>query len=318
MSIRVCIRVAALSVAMGYAAAASAISIPTVPIGNPGNAGDARVMNDGTTGHGSVGYVYNIGTTEVTNTQYAAFLNAVASDDTYGLYNPSMAGPFCGITRGGVSGAYSYAVTEGREANPVTYVSSWDAARFANWLHNGQPTGEQNAGTTEDGAYTLTPDGISENTIARNAGWRWAVTSEDEWYKAAYHQPAGAGGSPTNYWRFPTSSDSIPTSSDANFGGIVGNTMPAGSYGPNYYGVFDIAGNVWEVTDTIARGLYRPMRGGSMFSPGAFAAADDRNTTNAANEGADDGFRVVNVPAPASTALMAFGLIGALARRRVK
>ena len=36
---------------------------------------------------------------------------------------------------------------------PVNYVSFWDAARFANWLHNGQPTGAQGAGTTEDGAY---------------------------------------------------------------------------------------------------------------------------------------------------------------------
>lgn len=313
---RICIRVAALSVATSCAAAASAISLPTVPIGNPGNAGDTRVMNDGTTGHGSVGYVYNIGTTEVTNNQYAAFLNAVASDDTYGLYNPSMAGPFCGITRGGVSGAYSYAVTAGREANPVTYVWSWDAARFANWLHNGQATGEQNAGTTEDGAYTLTPDGISENAITRNPGWRWAVTSEDEWYKAAYYQPVGAGGSPTNYWRFPTSSDLIPTLSDANFGGILGNTMPAGSYGPNYCGVFDIGGNVWEVTDTIVSGPHRVMRGGSMFSPGTFMGAEGRNTTNAANEGADDGFRVVNVPAPAPMTLVALSLIGALARQR--
>ncbi len=36
---------------------------------------------------------------------------------------------------------------------PVNWVSFWDAARFVNWLHNGQPTGAQGLGTTEDGAY---------------------------------------------------------------------------------------------------------------------------------------------------------------------
>ena len=34
---------------------------------------------------------------------------------------------------------------------PVDYVSFWDAARFTNWLHNGQGLG----GDTENGAYTL-------------------------------------------------------------------------------------------------------------------------------------------------------------------
>ncbi len=30
-----------------------------------------------------------------------------------------------------------------------------DAARFANWLENGQPTGPEGTGTTETGSYTL-------------------------------------------------------------------------------------------------------------------------------------------------------------------
>jgi formylglycine-generating enzyme required for sulfatase activity len=35
---------------------------------------------------------------------------------------------------------------------PVNYVSWGDAARFANWLHNGQPSGAQDLTTTEEGA----------------------------------------------------------------------------------------------------------------------------------------------------------------------
>ena len=80
--------------------AQASISIPTVPIGFAGNAPDP------TTGYGSVGYEYRIGTTEVTNAQYAAFLNAVAATDTHALFNPGMAGTFGGITRSGVDGGY--------------------------------------------------------------------------------------------------------------------------------------------------------------------------------------------------------------------
>jgi hypothetical protein len=49
---------------------AMAITIPTVPVGNAGNA------NDATTGNlfGAVAYDYRIGTTEVTVGQYATFL----------------------------------------------------------------------------------------------------------------------------------------------------------------------------------------------------------------------------------------------------
>ena len=39
---------------------------------------------------GAVGYAYSIGTYEVTNAQYAEFLNAKAASDPLGLYNTSM------------------------------------------------------------------------------------------------------------------------------------------------------------------------------------------------------------------------------------
>jgi hypothetical protein len=38
---------------------------------------------------------------------------------------------------------------------PVNRVSFYDALRFANWRHNGEPTGEQDNTTTEDGALRL-------------------------------------------------------------------------------------------------------------------------------------------------------------------
>ena len=63
-----------------------------------------------------------------------------------------------GITQSGSSGSYSYSVTgsDSQAANcPIFDVSWGDAARFCNWLQNGQPTGAEGTGTTETGAYTL-------------------------------------------------------------------------------------------------------------------------------------------------------------------
>jgi formylglycine-generating enzyme required for sulfatase activity len=114
-----------------------------------------------------VAYEYNIGTYEVTNSQYAEFLNAVADTDTNALYNTGMGSGFGGITRSGSAGSYSYSAIAGRGEMPVGMVSFWDALRFANWLQNDQLTGAQDGTTTEDGAYTITALGVSTNSIAQ-------------------------------------------------------------------------------------------------------------------------------------------------------
>src|SRR4051812_3617109 len=157
-----------------------------VPIGNPGNAPDTRYS---ATGIGSVGYIYQIGKYEVTAGQYTEFLNAVAKADPNGLYNTAMGDPVAptqgaNIQRSGASPNFSYSVAADWANRPVGYVSFWDAARFANWLHNGQPTGPQDAGTTEGGAYH---DVGSQALFGRNAGALFFIPTLDEWYKAAYH-----------------------------------------------------------------------------------------------------------------------------------
>ena len=146
---------------------ARAITINTVPVGNVGNG------NDPATGglYGGVGYAYRIGTNEVTNAQYAEFLNAKAASDLLGLYNTSMGSDARGgITRSGVSGSFSYAMKTDMGNKPVNYVSWYDSIRFANWLNNGQGTGD-----TETGAYTLlggTPMPSNGNGSAQTF-WRW-------------------------------------------------------------------------------------------------------------------------------------------------
>ena len=150
-------------------------SLEFVRVGNAGNVYDTRYAFNTA---GGVDYEYRIGKYEVTAGQYTEFLNAVAATDAYGLYNvnmdwdanPAMRG--CNIRRTGSPGSYLYSVAADWADRPVNYVSFWDAARFTNWLHNGQPTGPQGPGTTEDGAYHHVGD---QALFGRNPGARFFI-----------------------------------------------------------------------------------------------------------------------------------------------
>src|SRR5687767_7184058 len=135
------------------AQAAPPLVIETVVVGNPGNAGDPQIQGV----FGGVNHVFAIGKYEVTGGQYTAFLNAVAASDPFGLYNANMSASAhgCKITRSGSPGSHAYSVAPDQANRPVNFVSWGDAVRFANWLHNGQPTGAPGLATTEDGSYFL-------------------------------------------------------------------------------------------------------------------------------------------------------------------
>ena len=70
-------------------------SLQFATVGDPGNPPDTQIMDDGTTGYGSVPYVYQMGKYDVTVGQYVQFLNAVATTgDPYGLYNSGISRHF--------------------------------------------------------------------------------------------------------------------------------------------------------------------------------------------------------------------------------
>jgi len=197
------IRASALLALGGLALAAPASAVVTIAwasVGEPGNPPDVAA-NCHAASCGSVAVPYRIAKHEVTNGQYAEFLNAKAAADPLGLYHPSMDSDATagGITRGGDPGSYSYAAKPGFADKAVMYVSFYDALRFANWLHNGQ-----GAGDTETGAYTLlggTPAPGNGLTVTRNPGALVFLPNENEWYKAAFH---GGGGL---YFDYPAGSD---------------------------------------------------------------------------------------------------------------
>lgn len=238
----------------------AAVNIDYVPVGNAGNG------NDPTTGYGSVAYNYQISRNETTISQYAEFLNATAKTDTYGLYNSNMAagGNVGGISRSGSVGSYTYSVSTGTGNHPIASVSWFDAARFCNWMQNGQ-----GSGSTETGAYTLA--GAMSGIILKNGGATCYIPSENEWYKAAYYDPTLGAGGGDNYWLQATQSNSLTSNiigaaGAANFfngsyaisqNGLTSYLTDVGAYGAtsaSFYGTNDQGGNVYEWNDAVIAG----------------------------------------------------------------
>ena len=282
-------------------------SISLLPIGKPGNAADPA------TGFGSVANPYNIGKYEVTEKQYVDFLNATAKTDAHGLYAFGMFVSFAGtergmfshITQSGSPGNLSYSVPANYANLPMNYVSTASAMRFSNWLTNGQPTGAQAAGTTESGSYDLS--GVNAGTqtldqVTRSANANFVLPSLNEWYKAAYFNPTTA-----SYFIWPTSSNSQPngnlpdlTGNNANQnngnGSLSGRT-DVGSYvlttSPS--GTYDMAGNVYELTDSLYNGQAFALLGGAY--PGNVGFPSIGPITTAGGGSPIMGFRIAGIAA---------------------
>lgn len=302
------------------------VNIETVTVGDTGNAAD-------TTGYGAVAYEFSIGKYEVTIGQYTTFLNSVASvtSDSYivDLWNANMTGNLnvAGISRSGsgtLASPYSYSVIGGGN-RPITYVSWFDAARFANWINNGATNGA----STETGAYTL--NGATTGIITKNAEAAWWIPSEDEWYKAAYYK---GGGTNAGYWLYPTQNDGAPgnvigtAANQANYltGGFSVTQSPTYDPSQDYltdvgsfsnsasaYGTFDQGGNVYEWNDSIWFDSERGHRGGGWDIGEATLKSTDRFTKAPPEFGNEDvGFRVAAVPEPSTYVLLLMTGAGAL------
>jgi formylglycine-generating enzyme required for sulfatase activity len=315
------------------------VTIDTVTVGDAGNAADTVVMDDSTTGYGSVGYEFAIGKYEVTIGQYNTFLNSVASVTSasyiVNLWNASMTDNLniAGISRSGsgtLGDPYSYSVI-GSDNRPITYVSWFDAARFANWVNNGATLGA----STETGAYTL--NGATSGIFTVNPGATWFLPSEDQWYKAAYYK---GGGTNAGYWVYPTQSDSGPGNIISGFAnqanhnnGVYAVTQSADySSTQNYltdagvfsnsasaYGTFDQGGNVWEWNDAvIGFGSGRGLRGGSWDYNVSLLQSSFRYAGDPTNGNNVVGFRVASVPEPSTYALILMAGAGWLLWKRRK
>lgn len=301
---------------------ASSVGYQLLPVADRGNKPDR-------TGYGSVAKPYWIGKFEVTIQQYCDFLNAVAATDSYGLYDPAMSNVLnsAGIVRSGSSGSYSYApmANAGDSAHrPITYINWFDAARFANWMANGQPTGPQGPATTENGAYNLSGKvegrAVPRNRVNPNRGGHptFYIPTENQWYKAAYYSPHlnhHKGG----YYRYATASNTPPgnlAGNSANMANYIDDysgsyfysvtqeryidpgqnyLFDTGAYtgSASYYGTYDQSGGVYNWNDLDgSASTSRGIRGGFYFAGTASIQSVTFAHVSPAREGADTGFRL--------------------------
>lgn len=213
---------------------------------------------------GGVPYTYEIGELEVTVGQYVAFLNTVDPEgrNERRLYHDYM-NPQVWPKYGSI--AYAQDADEGEHFSvaypewtdkPFGFANFLRSARFANSLYNGNVlsrTTSTSAGFTittynvslsresEKGMYDLT-----DPATTRKADTGFVIPSDDEWIKAAYHDPKGGGR--FSYWQYPTGPTDAPNVSklDPATGDVVNaSTQPLSTYSPQAPNAPDGAYPTW-------------------------------------------------------------------------
>ncbi|MCC7389124.1 MAG: SUMF1/EgtB/PvdO family nonheme iron enzyme [Phycisphaerales bacterium] len=231
-------------------------------VGDPGNAPwqDDDYPNLKFNGRGAVDHRYRMSETELTVSQWVEFVQA------YGPYADDPSDPR--LTSDYVMGSYDgdepvYWAKPGYENLPASM--SWRyAARFCNWMHNGQVN---EAWAFESGAYdtsTFTSnDGppFLNDQDTRSPGARYWIPSMDEWMKAAYYDPNRFGEGEGGWWEQPARRNEWLISGRPEDGGETnagtkevwgfGSHTDAGQY-PDIrspWGLLDMSGGLREYTE---------------------------------------------------------------------
>lgn len=252
---------------------------------------------------------YRMGMYEVTNDQWTKFKN------DYGT----------------VTGSPGVAYNEDPHYTgthvPTNNVSWYEAAQFVNWLN--VSTGKQAAykftGTQGTSDYTftvwdVTDVGYNANNPYRNSNAYYFLPTEDEWIKTAYWNG-------TNLQTWATVGDAPPTQSGWNFynGEFATDSKSlwdVGSGTEELNGTFDMMGNVWEWTESqspFSGDSGRVFRGGSYnqyTNAPDLLRSSDFGSGSPMGESRDTGFRVASVPEPTTLALLAFGGLAVLRKRK--
>ena len=297
----------AMAEADTFGTGANGFTLDFVPIGNAGNGNDAGAGGGSySSPYGGVAYDYRMGVNEISQT----------------AINAAVAGGLTGMPAGSWSGN-----------QPSASITWFQAAAFTNWLNTstGHVAAYQlNAGLTE---LTLWSSGeawqVGGENLYRNKDAYYFLTSENEWYKAAYQKNDGVTA---NYWKYATGSNSAPTAvgsgtvaGTAVYNGVV--SAPASVFsdgGLSPYGTMGQGGNVWEWIETSGNGINDSLsednvfRGGEWNSTGAFLRNSYIGAAPPTDSSANLGFRVASVPEPSAVVLMISTGVLALARRRTR
>jgi len=251
------------------------INVDFVNIGHAGNTADTG----GTPGCGAVGYNYRIGKYEVTNTQWNAFTAAA------------------GVPTGNPSQAYDNSAYFTGAQQPTNMVSWYEAAQFCNYLTSGNKA---------LGAYQLGTDGsitISRASAISAYGTVYVIPTENEWYKATYFKPDSSG-----YSLYANGTNTTPIPGvESNYNYTSSAPWDVGTGMQEQNGTFDMMGNAWEWNETLID-AYRGTRGGSFYvSPASHLESSYQLPYLPYNEDYNFGFRVAEIPEPATIILLSLG-----------
>ncbi|MFM9956469.1 MAG: SUMF1/EgtB/PvdO family nonheme iron enzyme [Phycisphaerales bacterium] len=207
---------------------------------------------------GRVDYEYRISKTEVTTAEWFEFVQAYKPFVNPAFRQSSLFTSF-NIRRDlQPDGTVNYSIAPGAD----DYSSEMGfrfVARYCNWLHNGRVN---QAWAFESGSYDTStfgdlPGGVFTDQLVRSPGARYWVPSEDEWVKAAHWDPHKNGPNQPGYWKYPTTSDTLPVSGPPGVGqtnaGDAGLTTPVGAYTSvtSPWGLWDLSGGESEWTETV-------------------------------------------------------------------
>jgi formylglycine-generating enzyme required for sulfatase activity len=177
--------------------------------------------------------------TEVSNAEFARFVAAtgyvtVAERPVDTVRHPDLKGPLL------QAGAVVFVMPENVQ-NGGDIRQWWTYRPGANWRHPGGP------GTTLEGLDALPVVAVTYEDaqayarwkgreLPTEAQWEWAARGGEPVQSGQIHPPVQA-----NTWQgvFPVNNPAQD--------GFVG-VAPVGCFAPNRYGLFDMIGNVWEIT----------------------------------------------------------------------
>jgi formylglycine-generating enzyme required for sulfatase activity len=229
-----------------------------------------------------VGYDYEIMVTDVTNEQYASFLNAALADGTVSMGEVDV--------EAGEQVWQEFGIYGNHPGDPFDGYKHEEEIKTGDKLF--MPTQAEGLRLIEeDGVFTSIPEYANHPVtmvtwFGANAYceyYNWRLPTEIEWEKAARGTEMVNGYGLPFPWgeHIERNNANYYSSSDLfeKMFGKLGNTTPVGFYNGNTYdgyetldstspyGLYDMAGNVWQwMGDDYPDQHYRMMRGGSFYS----------------------------------------------------